>query len=307
MLRFDDRVVLISGAARGLGRAYAETLAERGARVVVNDLGGDVDGAGENVGPADDVVNGITAAGGVAIANYADISKPEGAAAAVRAATETFGRLDVVINNAGIFNPRDLQRTDADHLRRHLEAHIVGPFNLTLAAWPHLTASASPRVIFVTSLSVFGSPGYVSYATAKSAVIGLTMNLAVAGEDSGVLVNAVSPVADTRMALAGGVTQEQMDSLDPIEKRRRHPDRVAPLVALLAHQSWSKTGRIYEAGHGRFAELFLAECQGYINVDATMEDVDEHWSTIEDRTDFWVPDKASSSLPLRRVLEVTGW
>jgi NAD(P)-dependent dehydrogenase (short-subunit alcohol dehydrogenase family) len=295
-LRFDDRVAAISGAGRGLGRTYAELLAARGARVVVNDLGGGVDGAGQSTGPADEATERIQAAGGIAVASHADISTPDGAAGVVRDAIEAFGRLDILINNAGIFDPRDFPETDADHLRRHLDVHVLGAFNLTLAAWPHLAASPSPRVVLVTSVAVLGIPGYVSYGTAKAAVIGMAMNLAVAGEPHGIKVNAVLPVADTRMALAGGARQEELDARPAEQKDRQRPERVAPLVALLAHDSFTKTGRVYEAGHGRYARMFIAECRGYVNTDATVEDVQANWATIDDESGYRVPDNALSSL-----------
>jgi len=295
-LRFDGRVAVISGAGRGLGRAYAELLTARGASVVVNDLGVDVSGTGQNSSPAEETSEHIRAAGGVAIASDADVSTVDGATAVVNTALETFGHLDIVINNAGIFNLREFPETDSGHLSRHLDVHVLGSFNLTHAAWPHLVASPSPRVVLVTSVAAFGLPGYVSYGTAKAALIGMTMNLAVAGEPFGIKSNAVLPVANTRMALAGGVTQEQLDALAPAERDRQQPERVAPLVALLVHESFTETGQIYEAGHGRFARVFVAECPGYVNVDATVEDVQENWREINDENGYRVPRNAFSSL-----------
>jgi NAD(P)-dependent dehydrogenase (short-subunit alcohol dehydrogenase family) len=295
-LRFDDRVAAISGAGRGLGRAYAELLAARGASVIVNDLGGDVDGTGPSSRPADETTSLIRSAGGIAIASHSDISTAEGAEAVVDGAIAAYGHLDIVINNAGIFNLRDFPETDSDHLRRHLDVHVGGSFNLTRTAWPHLMTSSSPRVVFVTSIAALGIPGYVSYGTAKAAVIGMMMNLAVAGAPHGIKTNAVLPVADTRMALAGGVTQEQLDARSPEQKHRERPESVAQLVALLAHESCNENGRIYEAGHGRFARVFIAECQGYVDDDASIEDVRSNWMMINDESGYRVPDNAFSSL-----------
>jgi NAD(P)-dependent dehydrogenase (short-subunit alcohol dehydrogenase family) len=295
-LRFDDEVVVVSGAGRGLGRAYAELLAARGARVVVNDLGVDVAGEGQDSNPAGETIERIRLRGGVAVGSHTDIATEEGANAAIEQAIQTFGRIDVVINNAGIFNPRGFPETDSDHLRRHLDVHVLGSLNLTRAAWPHLIESPTPRVILVTSVAALGIPGYVSYGTAKAAIIGMTTNLAVAGAEHGIRVNAVLPVADTRMALAGGVTQEALDARPSDEKQRQKPERVASLVAFLAHSSCTETGRIYEAGHGRYARIFIAECQGYLNDEASAEDVSANWTKINDEEGYCVPKSALSSL-----------
>jgi NAD(P)-dependent dehydrogenase (short-subunit alcohol dehydrogenase family) len=295
-LRFNDEVVVVSGAGRGLGRTYAELLAARGARVVVNDLGVDVSGGGQDSSPADETTERIRSGGGNAIASHADIATAAGADAVVHQAIQTFGRLDVVINNAGIFNPRGFTETDAEHMRRHLDVHVLGSLNLTRAAWPHLIASPNPRAVLVTSVAMLGIPGYVSYGTAKAALIGMTMNLAVAGEEHGIGVNAVLPVADTRMALAGGVTQEELDARSVEEKHRQRPEGVASLVAFLAHAACSENGRIYEAGHGRYARIFIAECQGYVNDDASVEDIWTNWVTINDEAGYCVPNNAFSSL-----------
>ncbi len=186
-LRFDGRVAAISGAGRGLGRAYAEFLTARGASVVINDLGGNVDGSGQSASAARETTEYVRRAGGVAIESNADVSTADGAEAVVRVAVETFGGLDIVINNAGIVQLCDFADSDPDHLRRHFEAHVVSSFNLTHAAWPYLMESASARVVLVTSIAALGMPGYVSYGTAKAALIGMALNLAVAGKPYGIL------------------------------------------------------------------------------------------------------------------------
>lgn len=295
-LRFDGRVVAISGAGGGLGRAYAELLAARGASVVVNDLGADVYDGARNSTRAEETSAQIRAAGGSAVASDADISSSAGAQDVVRTALDSFGRLDVVINNAGNINLRPFAETDADHLRRHLDVHVFGSFNLTQAAWPHLLASPSPRVVLTTSIASFGIPEYVSYGTAKAALIGLGMNLAVEGEPYGIKVNTVLPNATSRMALAAGASQDELDALSPAEQDRQRPERVAPLVALLAHESFGETGHVFESGHGRFARLFVAECQGYRNASATIDDVLANWDAVNDERDYCVIDNAYSSI-----------
>lgn len=202
--RFDGRVAVVTGAGRGIGRADARLLAARGASVVVNDLGGSTDGVGEDVGPASAVADEIVAAGGAAGADGSDVTSPAGAQVLVDTAVERFGRVDVIVNNAGIVRWAGFPEGDADNLERHLAVHVGGSFNTTRAAWPHMVDQGYGRVVMTTSTGMFGLPTNTSYATAKAAVIGLTRNLNTAGAEPGIKVNLIAPAAMTRMAGSPG-------------------------------------------------------------------------------------------------------
>ena len=274
--RFDGRVAVVTGAGRGLGRAYALLLAARGASVVVNDLGGSTTGAGSDARPAFDVAAEIDAAGGTALADTHDISTPDGGEAVIDAAISGFGRIDIVVNNAGIMRWAGLPKADAAALDAHLAVHVGGAFHTTRAAWPHLVAQGYGRIVMTTSTGVFGLPANLAYATAKGGVIGMARSLATAGAEHGIKVNCIAPAANTRMGDGG-----------PAEMT---PELVAPMVAYLAHGGCPVTGEIYAAGAGRFSRLFLASTDGYVGgPDATIEDVAQHWTAINDDAGASIP------------------
>ncbi len=279
MHRFDGRVAVVTGAGRGIGRAYARLLAERGATVVVNDLGGAIDGTGSDAGPAADVVGEIAALGGSALADTSDVSTATGAQAVVTAATENFGRLDILVNNAGIIRWAAFPEADEENLTRHLSVHTVGSFNTARAAWPSMVDQGYGRIVMTTSSGVFGLANNISYATAKAGVIGLTRSLAVGGLPHGIRVNLIAPAAMTRMA-GGGADSGDME-----------PELVAPMVAYLAHEDCPVTGEIYAAGAGRFARIFIAQTPGYVHrgESVTVEDVAAHWADINDDAGSWIP------------------
>ncbi len=295
--RFDGRVAVVTGAGRGIGRAHARLLAARGASVVVNDLGASLAGVGADAVPASAAAAEIVAAGGTAIADTSDVSTTEGAQALVNATLERFGCVDILVNNAGIIRWAGLPDADADNLAQHWAVHVAGSFNTTRAAWPHMVEKRHGRIVMTTSSGIFGLPANLSYATAKAAVIGLTRSLATAGAGHGITINAIAPAAMTRMAgrvsesdgraaAAGSPADETGVSDGPMS-----PELVAPMVALLVHDSCTVSGEVYVAGAGRFARLFIASTEGYVHPapDPTIEDVARNWAAINDETGYHVP------------------
>jgi NAD(P)-dependent dehydrogenase (short-subunit alcohol dehydrogenase family) len=277
-LSFEGRVAVVTGAGRGIGRAHAVLLAERGARVVVNDLGGSMEGVGADTGPASTVVTEIGAAGGVAVADTNDVSTAEGAHALVDATVERFGRVDIVVNNAGIIRWAGFPEADAENLAAHLAVHVGGSFHTTRAAWPHMVERGYGRVVMTSSAGMFGLPNNISYATAKGGVVGLAGSLATSGAAHGIKVNVIAPAAYTRMARGPGADQLP-------------PDLVAPMVAFLAHEDCPVSGEIYAAGARRFARVFIGVTEGYLSPtpEPTIEDVAGHWAAINDESRYSVP------------------
>lgn len=253
-------------------------LAARGASVVVNDLGGSIEGTGADAGPASDVAGEITAFGGAALADTSDIATSSGAQALVDTAIANFGHLDIVINNAGIIRWAGFPDVDEENLTQHLAVHTVGSFHVTRAGWPHMVERNYGRIVMTTSSGVFGLKNNTSYATAKAAVIGLTRSLAVAAPKHGIRVNLIAPAAMTRMAGDGDAPEMA-------------PELVAPMAAYLAHEQCPVNGEMYAAGAGRFARIFLATSPGYVHpgADVTIEDVAAHWADINDEAGYSVP------------------
>jgi NAD(P)-dependent dehydrogenase (short-subunit alcohol dehydrogenase family) len=236
-------------------------------------------GDGDDPEPAATVVAEIVAGGGEAAADDHDVATESGALELVGLAVERFGRIDALINNAGIIKWAGFPEADADNLARHLAVHVGGSFNTTRAAWPHMVERGYGRIVMTSSTGMLGLPTNTSYATAKAAVIGLTRSLATAGTPHGIKVNLIAPAAMTRMAGQGSGTEDMS------------PVLVAPMAALLAHQSCPVNGEMYTAGGGRFARMFIASTTGYVHSgqEPTMEDIARNWETINDETGYNVP------------------
>jgi len=201
----EGKVAVVTGAGRGLGRAYVELLAERGARVVVNDLGTDVSGFGKDSTIAEQVADLIRSRGGEAIANDSDVSTPEGGSDLITTTIEHFGRIDLLVNNAGICGSQLFEDATLDDFDHYWRVHVGGPINTVKAAWPYMVAQRYGKIILVTSVvGLFGLRGQATYAAAKCAVVGLMRILAIEGAEHGILVNTISPVGYTRMHPAAG-------------------------------------------------------------------------------------------------------
>ncbi len=274
-IEFDGRVAVVTGAGGGLGRSHALLLASRGAKVVVNDLGGARDGTGTDASMADQVVAEIEAAGGEAVANHDGVHTWEGGEAIVASAIDAFGRIDIVINNAGILRDVSFAKLTREQLEPVLDVHLKGAFHVTRAAWPHLKDQGYGRVISTTSGSgLYGNFGQSNYAAAKLGLVGLTRTLAIEGAKYGITANAIAPVAKSRMT---------EDIMPPALLERLEPEYVSPLVAYLASDACTDTGRIFSVGGGYIARVALVEGPGAtFDRVPTPEDIADAWAQIEE-------------------------
>jgi len=277
---FDGKVAIITGAGGGLGRQHALLLASRGALVVINDLGGSVDGTGSDKGAAEHVADEIKALGGEAVADTNSVSTPEGGAAIVQTAIDAFGKVDIVVNNAGILRDKAFHNMTPDLVDPVLAVHLKGAFNVTQAAWPYMREQKFGRVISTSSAAgIFGNFGQANYGAAKMGLVGFTRVLAVEGAKHNINANAIAPLALTRMteSLLGALG----DKLDPA--------LISPLVTYLVSAECDVTGRVFSVGGGRVAEVFIAETQGYHHAALSPEDVRDNWDTITNRDGYAVP------------------
>ncbi|MBC9251793.1 serine/threonine protein kinase [Pseudomonas alcaligenes] len=238
-VRFEDKVVIVTGAGGGLGRAHALLFAKHGARVVVNDLGGSAHGEGANASAADKVVAEIRAAGGTAVANHDSVTD---GGKIVQNALDAFGRVDVVVNNAGILRDKSFVKMEDADWDLVYKVHVEGAYKVTHAAWPHLREQNFGRVIFTASTSgIYGNFGQSNYGMAKLGLYGLTRTLAIEGRKNNVLVNAIAPTGGTRMT-EGLIPPQVFEQLKP--------ELVSPLVVYLGSEQCKDTGGLYEVGGG---------------------------------------------------------
>lgn len=290
-MRFDGQVVVVTGAGRGIGRGHALLLAARGASVVVNDAGVNPDGTGASSTPAEDVVAEITAMGGTAVANAESITSEAGASAIVAAAIDNFGRIDAVINNAGIYRGQTIDAFDFDTFRRHLDVHVLGAALVLRAAWPHLAAT-NGRIVNTMSASIFGMEPYSAYIAAKGGVLGLTKALAVEGRAVGIKVNCVAPAAATRMMFTA--MPDLPDEVADHFRTLMPPEAIAPVAAYLAHQDCAISGECLAVGGGRVTRYILGETPGITRPSLTPEIIRDELAAIMDTQGYQMwPDTAS--------------
>jgi 3-hydroxyacyl-CoA dehydrogenase/3a,7a,12a-trihydroxy-5b-cholest-24-enoyl-CoA hydratase len=250
-LRFDGRVVIVTGAGQGLGRSHALEFGRRGARVVVNDLGGDPFGSGASATVAEQVVAEIRATGGEAVANGDSV---EDGGKIVQCALDSFGKVDVVVNNAGILRDSSFHKMADEDWDRIYRVHLLGSYRVTHAAWPHMREANYGRVIMTTSAAgVYGNFGQANYSAAKLGLVGLAQTLAVEGAPRNILVNSVSPAAGSRLS-ASILPQEVLDAIAP--------EYVTPAVVLLTHESMTTTGKLFEVSGGWVCQTRWEQTQG---------------------------------------------
>jgi NAD(P)-dependent dehydrogenase (short-subunit alcohol dehydrogenase family) len=289
-ITFDGRVAVVTGAGGGLGKEYALELARRGARVVVNDLGGAVDGSGSSQNAADVVVDEIQEAGGDAAANYDSVATVEGGAAIIQTALDAFGTVDIVINNAGILRDRSFANMTFDEVNAVLDVHLRGAFHVSQPAFKVMKERGYGRFVHISSASgIFGNFGQANYGAAKAGLIGLSNVLAIEGTKYNIKSNAVAPTAYTRM------TEELLGSMADMFD----PRQVAPLVIYLASEQNELTHEVFTVGGGRYARVFIGTNAGWFSgrgVVPTVEEVVDHIDEIRDISEFTVPGSINEEL-----------
>ncbi len=282
-ITFDGRVAVVTGAGGGLGKTYALELARRGARVVVNDLGGSVDGSGSSQSAADEVVSEIESAGGEAVANYDSVSTEEGGAAIVQTALDAFGSIDIVVNNAGILRDKSFSKMTMSEVEAVLDVHLKGGFYVSQPAFAAMRENGYGRFVFTSSASgLFGNFGQANYGAAKMGLVGLSNVIAIEGAKYNIKSNAIAPIAKTRMT---------EDLLGPFADMV-DPQQVTPMVVYLCSEANEFSHEIFTVGGGRYARVFIGTNKGWFagpGAAPSVEDVSDHLEEIRDIADYIIP------------------
>lgn len=276
-IRFDDRVAIVTGGGRGLGRSHALALGQLGAHVVVNDTGGGLDGQGNSDEVAEAVVAEIRAAGGEAVADFHDVSSHDGGRGVVQTALDAYDTVDIVVNNAGYLRDRTFGKMELDDFDAIIGVHLLGNTYPTHAAWPIMREKEHGRVVFTTSAAgLYGNFGQTNYAAGKLAVVGLMNTLKLEGDSKGIRVNTIAPVATTRMT----------ESLMGDNVALYDPAWVTPAVVFLCSDECEASGAVVEAGGGYYSLVQMMEGAGVvIDTDkVTPDDIAARWSEITDMT-----------------------
>jgi len=289
-IRYDGRVAVITGAGGGLGKTYAQVLAARGASVVVNDLGGASDGTGGGTSMADQTAKEINEAGGKAVANYDSVATPEGGAGIIQSAVDNFGKVDIVINNAGILRDKSFAKLEPQHLEAVIDVHLKGAFYVTQPAFRVMKENNYGRIVFASSgAGIFGNFGQSNYGAAKMGLVGLSNVLAVEGAKSNIKCNVIAPIAKTRLTeqLLGGMA----DALDP--------SFVTPLVAYLCSEDCELTHEVFDVGGGRYARIFVGLGKGWTTGKGkipSVEDIADNMDAIRDTDGYTIPDSIAGEM-----------
>ncbi len=293
-IRFDDRVAIVTGAGGGLGKTYALDFASRGAKVVVNDLGGATDGTGASASMADQVVKEITEAGGTAVANHDSVSTPEGGESIVQTALDNFGRVDVVINNAGILRDKTFAKLSPEELEIVLDVHLKGAFFVSQPAFRNMKENGYGRFVFTASAAgIFGNFGQTNYGAAKMGLVGLSNVLAVEGAKYNIKSNVIAPIARTRLT---------ENLLGPLAENLA-PECVTPLTVYLASEANENTHEIYSVGGGRFARIFVGLCPGWTaeggaGTVVAAEDIQANLEQIREPEGYIIPGSIADEMGL---------
>ena len=293
-IRFDDQVAIVTGAGGGLGKTYALELARRGAKVVVNDLGGASDGTGASASMADQVVKEISEAGGTAVTNHDSVSTPEGGEAIVKTATDEFGRVDIVINNAGILRDKTFAKLSPEELEIVLDVHLKGAFFVSQPAFRSMKENGYGRFVFTASAAgIFGNFGQSNYGAAKMGLVGLSNVLAVEGVKYDIKSNVIAPIARTRLT---------ENLLGPLAESLS-AECVTPLVVYLSSKENEHTHEIYSVGGGRFARIFVGLCPGWMTDQGaggvvSAEEIQAHIGEIRDTEGYIIPGSIADEMGL---------